>query len=1063
MGESDSESESKSPPRNDAQDEKKPKDKGDGKAIKKPGSKEKGRKRTKTGCLTCRRRRIKCGEERPTCQNCTKSKRLCEGYNQRVVFKDPHTTYRGPPIPSSVPFMETTPTFRQEGPPSNQQISMGPTPIAPKPHGSFGINIITQNSVPPSLPPVATPGVERIDGYSLNSASTHPMSASSGPPPTPLERFDSTGDTVDASHVPDPIRDPQPSSNSRHYNFEDFKSVQEESSLDQSRTARTNSLDWTSNQNLSGYYHSFPPNSNWAQVPMSSASAGTNSAITPSHANALPPWNNPVFRNDPVIQRPDQHVPYHDQPRHLNRDLSDDRGAENQARISITQENSHEDDNDPFDVSEDEDVDMGEYDGDGEAEDKDLEAHLNNNDLGVVVALQARQDTARLRSFTSFIDRPDMLSQYVPSSRSSPLKDPMTARVFCHFVNVTGPAISMFERHPANPSLIFRGEPVPKSQQHIWTYTFPTLALQNPGLLHAMCALASLHIAKLQNKAITPSLKHYAYGLRRVAKSVSSPSRRGLPATLAAAMLLAFYEVWCADHQKWTNHLLGARMLVREIDFVGMTKYIKTLKRRQRQEDEHARMYQAQQQGRVFHYDGHYPGTEDDVNENIVAILMGKQLRYDQFGQIITEEDSDTHGSKSYTKRELEIYEIQRDLFWWYCKQDVYQSILGGGKLFMEYELWSHCPPRAPLGRLNATYGTYDHLVLLMGRLANFSAKDLKRKQMVMRANGGYRPPEGSASPPEQGESQRPNFPQMPPPAAPQMPPFTGMFPVTDAKLPMGFGPNRASSPQSNHSDEVDLETLTMQAEEEWQDIRHAFGVLENHFGDDFQALGPEFVAPIETPFGPALQYRTYGIAGIWMNLYTALIVCHRAHPSMPPAAMAAAGLAARHTSDFANAIGRIAGGIAPDCGQTAEVNPGVGAALIECGIPLFVAGVQYQNPVQRNWLVEKLRDMSRLTGWETALAIVTGCEAVWTKTGEMRQGPPYVRQSDETRIPSWGQTSRRFDRALSGSNGEGKLKISSSDRAHFALGLLSINEDFEHLELVDENKPTVWMPNESA
>ena len=54
-----------------------------------PASNTKTRKRTKTGCLTCRRRRIKCGEERPVCANCTKSKRQCEGYNQRVIFKPP--------------------------------------------------------------------------------------------------------------------------------------------------------------------------------------------------------------------------------------------------------------------------------------------------------------------------------------------------------------------------------------------------------------------------------------------------------------------------------------------------------------------------------------------------------------------------------------------------------------------------------------------------------------------------------------------------------------------------------------------------------------------------------------------------------------------------------------------------------------------------------------------------------------------------------------------------------------------------------------------------------------
>ena len=42
-----------------------------------------------TDLPACRRRRIKCGEERPTCNNCVKSKRNCEGYTPRVIFKDP--------------------------------------------------------------------------------------------------------------------------------------------------------------------------------------------------------------------------------------------------------------------------------------------------------------------------------------------------------------------------------------------------------------------------------------------------------------------------------------------------------------------------------------------------------------------------------------------------------------------------------------------------------------------------------------------------------------------------------------------------------------------------------------------------------------------------------------------------------------------------------------------------------------------------------------------------------------------------------------------------------------
>lgn len=39
--------------------------------------------------IACRKRRIKCDEFRPICNNCIKSKRVCEGYAQRVVFKNP--------------------------------------------------------------------------------------------------------------------------------------------------------------------------------------------------------------------------------------------------------------------------------------------------------------------------------------------------------------------------------------------------------------------------------------------------------------------------------------------------------------------------------------------------------------------------------------------------------------------------------------------------------------------------------------------------------------------------------------------------------------------------------------------------------------------------------------------------------------------------------------------------------------------------------------------------------------------------------------------------------------
>jgi hypothetical protein len=112
-----------------------------------------------------------------------------------------------------------------------------------------------------------------------------------------------------------------------------------------------------------------------------------------------------------------------------------------------------------------------------------------------------------------------------------------------------------------------------------------------------------------------------------------------------------------------------------------MTRYIKKRKARQRREDR-AREYQARLNGihpvadernRLQHH-------VNEVDENIVGIMMGRKVQYDQYGQIL-DDDEDEGWTREYTERDLEIYETQRDLFWWYCKQDAYQSILGGGRL----------------------------------------------------------------------------------------------------------------------------------------------------------------------------------------------------------------------------------------------------------------------------------------------------------------------------------------------------------------------------------------------
>lgn len=474
--------------------------------------------------------------------------------------------------------------------------------------------------------------------------------------------------------------------------------------------------------------------------------------------------------------------------------------------------------------------------------------------------------------------------------------------------------------------------------------TMPKLAIQEPALLHAMLAVSSFHIAKLRDIPVTASWKHYHISIRRVARNVSSPTKRVLPSTLGAVMLLGFYELMSAEHQKWSDHLLGASQLIRQVEFWKVANYIKARKTEKRR-----------LQAQLYHHELHIESTslpydndtddyidpvEEDVDEDFIGLITGEEVAHDQRGRAFDDMTNDFPDGAHYTKQDIANYETQRDLFWWYCKQDVYQSFLSGNKLFMAYPMWRDCLPRAPIGRLHAIYGTFDHVILLFGRVTDFAAKDLKRKKQLLQANGGqWRPPvgvqvPGPPPPPDAGFA---------PPRSSSIPMFPGMMPDTgkQAKLPRGFSPPREQTPESSESTESNLERRTREAEERWKEIRASFQVLADALGPDFQALGEDHVQTITSVFGEASQFRTYGVASVWLNFYMALIALYRAHPDMPPAALMAAGISAKHTAIYAMQIGRIAAGIVEDTSSLAEVNTQIGASLIEATLALFMAGVQ--------------------------------------------------------------------------------------------------------------------------
>ena len=233
------------------------------------------------------------------------------------------------------------------------------------------------------------------------------------------------------------------------------------------------------------------------------------------------------------------------------------------------------------------------------------------------------------------------------------------------------------------------------------------------------------------------------------------------------------------------------------------------------------------------------------------------------------------------------------------------------------------------------------------------------------------------------------------PPSAP----FYGMAPSGGkSQMPQAFqSASEESRSPSTQSDDADLGTQTAAAQAEWDQIRDACALFQNHLGPMFQPLSEDQQQSFDTPFGRACLFRTFDIAAVWMNFYFSLIVLHRIHPKMPPAAHVAVGVAAPQTARFANEIGRIAAGISPVL-PNSQSDPTFLGAYNECTGPLFWAGVQYQDHAQRIWTVKRLCEIERKTGSGTGGLCANGCESTWVKAAEMGRGPPYERISRDFR-----------------------------------------------------------------
>ena len=342
-----------------------------------------------------------------------------------------------------------------------------------------------------------------------------------------------------------------------------------------------------------------------------------------------------------------------------------------------------------------------------------------------------------------------------------------------------------------------------------------------------------------------------------------------------------------------------------------------------------------------------------------------------------------------------------------------------------------------------------------MGRMADFGSRDLSRKIRASKQsqNGSFSQSSGphshtpvssvpiSLASTVSGQEGQVMYGYMPNPGHQSI------------KLPPGFDQARHERlyTESLPSEDKSLEIATREAEIEWAAICQAFDIWFDAIGPDFAPLEPEHMTPTATPFGPALYYRSYAIACVLSLYHCGRIICERIRPSMPPAAQSACGMAAPRTAEFANTIGRICAGIQP-IDNTVSINPHHGAALMDSCMSLFHAGIQYRNPAQRGWTITKLRDIARLTGWQTSALIASGCEQAWLKMYALGRGPKYERtmnvMAHDDRVAGRGRDPVSLSQPPKDNNDRRFIFRNPGTRVYWALGILGVDEDMNNMHL---------------
>lgn len=142
---------------------------------------------------------------------------------------------------------------------------------------------------------------------------------------------------------------------------------------------------------------------------------------------------------------------------------------------------TNEDRDEPFDVIHGQFLDDDSLDEDAEMGESDDETQDPRVVLGPIVKqFNGTWDTqgTQVRAFSTFA-KCNVLSEYTASAQISELKDSRILAIFMHFIQVTGPSMSLYERHPFDQEDTY--DSTPKRANNLWSCECAAMLKQIPS------------------------------------------------------------------------------------------------------------------------------------------------------------------------------------------------------------------------------------------------------------------------------------------------------------------------------------------------------------------------------------------------------------------------------------------------------------------------------------------------------------------------------------------------------------------------------------------------------